>query len=150
MMLDAWPSSLDATASGHVRQGDQLHISMPTAGGLILWLEHHEDQTVVHVEGALDLAGGAELGATIEQVRTERAPRMIVDAMALRFVDLSGYRALVACLAPQPQVPSDARPVLLVGPAIARLRQLVELAGCHLDRDGPVAGAESVRRVESP
>ncbi len=134
MMLDAWPSSLDATASGHVRQADQLHISMPTvAGGLVLWLEIHEDQTVVHVEGALDLAGGAELGATIDQVRTERALRFVVDAMALRFVDLSGYRALVACLAPQPQMPSDARPVLLVGPAIARLRQLVELAGCHLD-----------------
>ncbi|MDQ6696015.1 MAG: hypothetical protein M3Z46_00980 [Actinomycetota bacterium] len=130
MTIDAWPSSLDADASGREREQDRLHVLLPaTTSGLILWLDHRQDETVVHVEGALDLAGGAELGATVGQVRTAAGGRVVVDATQLCFIDLSGYRALRASLAQTPESPDGARAVLLAGPAIRRLRHLVERAG---------------------
>ena len=112
---------------------DQASIRRPpVAGGLTIWLERQDDEPVVHLEGDLDSASGARLESAIEQARSSGGRRITVDATELRFVDLRGYRALMACRAPHA---GTDRPVLLPGAAVTRLQQLVALAGGRRDND---------------
>lgn len=102
--------------------------SLEADGGLLLWLELQPDGPVLHLEGALDLAGGAHLARAINDVRATHPGRLVVDATALRFIDLSGRRALLACRAgAEPDTPVELR----VGATVERLTRLVDLVGRH-------------------
>jgi anti-anti-sigma factor len=76
--------------------------------------------------GELDLAGVAELGSSVTQVLERQPPpeRVLLDTVALHFVDLVGARALMqACdrLA--------AATVLEIGWMQPQVRKVLELAG---------------------
>lgn len=147
MTIDAWPATdVGSSRPSHELQSKPAQVMLPATGdGLIIWLEQHEDGRVLHLEGALDLAGGAHLGVTIEQLRATDTGLLTVDATALRFVDLSGFRALLACRGALRG--TGDRPVLLVGSAVERLRHLVEIAGRGFDRIAPAARDESTLRL---
>lgn len=113
-----------------------MSILLPVApGGLIIWLDPEADAKRPSHQARPRTSG--PLGATIERCRTERAGRILVDATALRFIDVSGYRALAACRT----VPLGTGDQVAVrtGPAVARLRHLLELAGCSFERSTAVA-----------
>jgi anti-sigma B factor antagonist len=54
------------------------------------------NQTTLRIEGLLDAVSTAELRPVIEQVITERRPRVVVDLSTLRLIDSSGVGAIVS------------------------------------------------------
>ena len=57
---------------------------------------HHRDTYVVRIQGALDLAGSAELERALDEAEQSNADRIFLDLEELMFIDVAGARVIHA------------------------------------------------------
>jgi stage II sporulation protein AA (anti-sigma F factor antagonist) len=107
---------------------------MKMAGdGLRIDVMHVDGQSILAIEGEIDLDTAPSLGSAIED-GLHRTGRVVLDFGGVRFMDSSGLNVLVAAAARPDGAPGD----VLIRNAPAGVRRLLTLTG--LDDVVPVEG----------
>lgn len=91
------------------------------------------------LSGDLDMATAPRLGEAMAWLRLSGGPAttIVIDTSALGFIAAAGYRALRAALV-GPDGLWDARVILIVGPAVARLEAAVSASALRPRHRSPV------------
>jgi anti-anti-sigma factor len=129
-MIWASPPVRPSTAADDTRP-DRSRVTRgrPPPGTLVVSVERRGDVVGLDLAGELDMATAPRVGEAMAWLRASTGPgtTIVIDTTGVDFIAAAGYRAVRAALV-GPHGLWDARVVLVVGPAVARLEAAISAA----------------------